>query len=110
MRICFTFFVTPIWLGRRFERKVHRQNCAASGRGMNLELSTQTRYTLLNAKQSQALGLPDFKALAIILNRKRQMAGFLLDAHAYRGGAGVARAVMQRLLDHAVDAGFVLVR
>src|SRR5271170_345000 len=114
MRICFKLFVAPIglvWLLNEnvFQWKFGGQNGAVPGRGMNLEFPSQASHPLLDSEKPQALGLLDVEAPAVVLNGERQSVAFLLYANAHGGGVGMAGAIMQRLLNYAVDAGFVFI-
>src|SRR5580704_6477232 len=109
MRICFKLFVTPIGLVRllnenAFQGKLGGQNGAAPGRGMNLEFPSQASHALLNSEQSEALGLLDVEAPAVVLNGERQSVAFLLYPNAHGGGVGMAGTIMQCLLHNAIDA------
>src|SRR5579872_6076414 len=78
--------------------------------GINLEFATKPSDALFNPQQTQAFGIPDIEPTAIILNRETQVFRLLQDLDADRRCMGMSSAIVQRLLNHAVDAGLVIVR
>src|SRR5271165_3050211 len=108
MRICFTDACTPallaivpgVVLGHW---QFHRQARSVSWLRTNLASSSQTRNALLNAKQSQTLGLANIKALPVVLDIQQQAIPLLFHADTDSARAGMPRAVVQRFLDHAIN-------
>src|ERR1700733_11306544 len=106
MRISFIGFCTLSLCKRKFDCD-HR---AAAGLGMQSAFAAQMRDSLFDTEQTQAFRVLHIKTLAIVLYGKRQPAWLLQHFDPYGGGVRMAGTVMQRFLDNAVDAGFVLVR
>ena len=76
---------------------------------MNFALAAKAGDALLNAEQSHAFYVSGVEAAAVVLNGELERIALLLGADAYARRARVAGAIMQRFLDDAIDAGFVIV-
>ncbi len=76
---------------------------------MHAASAAQPAHPFLNFQQTRALDLRGVEAPSIVLNGQRHPAGRRLDANPNRVGVRMPGAIVQRLLDHSINAGLVFV-
>src|SRR5215468_1811435 len=107
MRMGFTFALVCSFVVRNGQ--LDRNDGPAAGSGMYAARASKICDALLNPEQAEAFDLIGIEPTPVVLDRKRKIIGFLVDADPDSSGVGMARAVVQRFLDDSVDACLVII-